>query len=233
MTSRSLLRAAGRVGLATTPLWLAACVSVGLGGDVPAQAHYRLHDSAGVGAATGAVVGASMPARLPAPLVPALVIQPLPADATADTISVAYSPRPNVFGYYQFASWSERPVRQLPRLLQQRLEARGIAQAVGMVGEPLRADWLLTLSIETLHHDTSTVPGSGRVTLSAELFDRRDRSRVARQRFDASVPAAIADAPAATAAISQAMSQTFDALVPWLEAALPPAVAKAAAVVAR
>lgn len=227
MTNRSPRRAAWRGLLATTPLWLGACVSVGLGGDVPAQAHYRLHDRAVSSA------GGGTPARLPAPLVPALVIQPLPADATADTISVAYSPRPNVFGFYQFASWSERPVRQVPRLLQQRLEARGIAQAVGLVGEPLRADWLLTLSIETLHHDTSTVPGSGRVTLSAELFDRRDRSRVARQRFDASVPAASADAPAATAAISQAMGQTFDALVPWLEAALPPAVAKAAAVVAR
>lgn len=220
MTNRSRRRTAWRVLLAGAPLWLGACVSVGLGGDVPAQAHYRLHDSAVAGAA----------ARLPAPLVPALLLQPLPADATADTISVAYSPRSNVFGYYQFASWSERPVRQLPRLLQQRLEARGIANAIGVIGEPLRADWLLTLSIETLHHDTSTVPGSGRVTLTAELFDRRDRSRVARQRFDASVPAASADAPAATAAISQAMSQTFDALVPWLEAALPPAVAKAAAV---
>ncbi len=227
MTNRPPRRAAWRGLLATTPLWLAACVSVGLGGDVPAQAHYRLHDSAVSG------VGAGTPARLPAPLVPALLIQPLPADATADTISVAYSPRANVFGYYQFASWSERPVRQLPRLLQQRLEARGIANAIGVIGEPLRADWLLTLSIETLHHDTSTAPGSGRVTLTAELFDRRDRSRVARQRFDAIVPAASADAPAATAAISQAMGQAFDALVPWLEAALPPAVAKPAAVVAR
>lgn len=225
MTKRSLRSVALNRLAWFAPLLLGACVSVGLGGDVPAQAHYRLHDNAFAGTSASATA----PARLPAPLVPALVIQPLPADATADTISVAYSPRPNVFGYYQFASWSERPVRQVPRLLQQRLEARGIANAIGVIGEPLRADWLLTLSIETLHHDTSTAPSNGRVTLTAELFDRRDRSRVTRQRFDVSVPAASADAPAATAAISQALTQTFDAMVPWLEAALPPAVAKAAA----
>ena len=191
---------------------LTACVSVGIGTDVPLQAHYLLHDAA-------------VPApRRAAPVVAALSIQALPADATADTAAIAYSQRANEFAYYQFASWTERPVRRVPRLLQQRLEARGVAGAVGMVGEPVRADWLLTLAIDTLHHDAAALPGQGRVALTAELFDRRNRTRIARRQFVATAATASADAPAAAAALSQALTQVFDRLVPWLETELQQAV---------
>jgi ABC-type uncharacterized transport system auxiliary subunit len=194
---------------------LSGCVSVGLGGDVPAQAQYRLSDQA------------TPVQRLPAPIVPALLIQPLPADATGDTVSIAYSRRPHEFAHYQFASWTERPLRQLPRLLQQRLEARGIASAVGVIGEPMRADWLLTVAIDTLHHDMSVPPGQGRVAITAELFDRRNRARIARRQFEVAVPAASADAPAAATAMSSAVTQAFDQLLPWLEVELQQAAAKA------
>jgi len=210
-----------KLGLATAllgSLMLSACVSVGLGGDAPAQAHYLLADSAASAAAA---------ARRAQPVVPALALQALPADASADTAALAYSQRPNEFAYYQFAQWTERPVRRVPRLLQQRLEARGLAGAVAMLGEPARADWLVTVAIDSLHHDVSTLPGQGRVALTVELFDRRNRTRIARRQFEAAVPAASATAPAAAAAISSALSQTFDALVPWLDGELQRAVAAA------
>jgi ABC-type uncharacterized transport system auxiliary subunit len=159
--------------------------------------------------------------------VPALLVQAVAADAAADTASIAYSPRPQQFAQYQFASWTERPLRQVPRLLQQRLEARGVAAAVGLLGEPMRADWLLTIAIDRLHHDVSAAPGQGRVALTVELFDRRERTRVARQHFEASVPAAQADAPAGATAMSAALTQAFDRLVPWLEAELQRAAAAA------
>ena len=151
------------------------------------------------------------------------------ADAAADTVAIAYSRRANEFAHYQFATWTERPLRQVPRLLQQRLEARGVAGAVGVIGEPLRTDWLLTVAIDTLHHDVSAPPGQARVAITAEVFDRRSRTRISRRQFSVAVPTARADAPAATAAISQALTQVFDDLVPGLEAALPPAIANAAA----
>ena len=194
---------------------LAGCVSVGLGGDVPAQAQYRLNDMA------------TSAQRLPAPIVPALLIQPLPADATGDTVSIAYSRRPHEFAHYQFASWTERPLRQLPRLLQQRLEQRGVANAVGVIGEPMRADWLLAIAIDTLHHDVSDPPGQGRVAITAELFDRRNRMRISRRQFAVAVPSASADAPAAAVAMSAALTQVFDQLLPWLEVELQQAAAKA------
>jgi ABC-type uncharacterized transport system auxiliary subunit len=196
-------------------LLLAGCVSVGLGGDVPAQAQYRLNDMA------------TSAQRLPAPIVPALLIQPQPADATGDTVSIAYSRRPHEFAHYQFASWTERPLRQLPRLLQQRLEQRGVANAVGVIGEPMRADWLLAIAIDTLHHDVSDPPGQGRVAITAELFDRRNRARIARRQFAVAVPSASADAPAAAVAMSAALAQVFDQLLPWLEVELQQAAAKA------
>ncbi len=201
--------------VAMLSMGLAACVSVGIGTDAPLQAQYRLHDAA------------PAPVRRAEPLVPALLIQALPADATADSVAIAYSRRANEFAYYQLAAWTERPVRQLPRLLQQRLEARGVAAAVGLVGDPLRGDWLLTLGIDALHHDVSASPGQGRVALTAELFDRRTRGRIARRQFVIEAPAASADAPGAAAAMSVALTQAFDGLLPWLETELQRAAAAA------
>lgn len=195
-------------------LALAACVSVGVGGDGAPHAYHVLGDP-----------GAS--ARRAEPLVSALLIQLLPADAVADTVSIAYSRRANELAFYQLASWSERPVRRLPRLLQRRLEAAGVASAVGVLGEPLRADWLLTIGIDTLHHDVAAPPGQARFALTAELFDRRSRTRIARRQFEASAPCASADSAAAAAALSQAVARVFDALVPWVERELQAAAAKA------
>lgn len=192
---------------------LAGCISVGSSGGGAAQASYQLHDMA-----------APTPRRSQ-PLVAALLIQPLPASTLADTAAIAYSRRAHEFAFYQLASWTERPVRALPRLLQRRLEASGMAGAVGLLGDPLRADWLLAVAIDTLHHDVSAEPGTARLALTVELFDRRDRSRVARRQFVADVPAARADSAAAAQAMSQAMSTAFDALVPWLDDELQRAVA--------
>lgn len=194
---------------------LAGCVSVGLGGDVPSQVQYLLADR-----------GAAPVQRRPEPLVAALLIQPVSADASADTAPIAYSRRPGEFAYYQFAAWTERPVRQVPRLLQQRLEARGVAGAVGLVGDPITADWLLSVAVDSIHHDVSAAPGQARIALTIELFDRRNRSRVARRQFEAAVPTTKEDAPAAAAAMASALGQVFDALVPWLETELQRAAAK-------
>ncbi|WP_164886928.1 ABC-type transport auxiliary lipoprotein family protein [Piscinibacter defluvii] len=195
---------------------LGGCVSVGIGNEAALDTQFALRD-AGAGAA---------PARRAQTVVPALVIQAVPADALGDTTAIAYSRRPGEYAFYQLASWTERPVRALPRLLQRRLEASGLAGAVGLAGEPLRSDWLLQLGVDAVVHDLASEPGAGRIALTLELFDRRSRTRVARRSFEASVPAQRADSAAAVAALSQALAQVFDAALPWLEAELQrPAVA--------
>jgi ABC-type uncharacterized transport system auxiliary subunit len=191
------------------PWLLVGCVSVGIGGEAALHTHHVLRDDAPV----------PVP-RLSQPLVGALLIQALPADALVDTASIAYSRRTHEFAFYQLASWADRPTRELPRLLQRRLEARGVAAAVGTLGGPLRADWLLSLRIDTLHHDVSAVPGTARFALSVELFDRRSHVSLARRRFEASAATPTPDSAAAAAALSRCVTQVFDALLPWLEGEL-------------
>ena len=210
------MRRAARWGIGLlAPLLLSACFSIGTGSEAGPQLHRQLVDA-----------GAE-PARRAQPLVQALLIQPLPADALADTVSIAYSRSSHEFAFYQLATWTERPVRQLPRLLQQRLEARGVAAAVGLLGEPLRADWLLTLAVDTLHHDVSLPPGQARLAVTVELFDRRSQARAARRSVTASVPTARADSSAAAAAMSQAVAAVFYEMLPWLEDELQRALAAA------
>ena len=206
---RAAVPAALRGVLLGAAVALAGCVSIGAGGDTAAQVQLELRDAA-----------AAPPARRAEPLVGALLVQPQPGSALADTMSIAYSQREHQHAFYQLATWTERPVRQLPRLLQRRLEARGVAGAVGLLGDPMRADWLLTLGVDALHHDLRVPPGEGRLVITVDLFDRRSRIRVAQRRFEASVPAARADSAAAADALSAATAVAFDALVPWLEAEL-------------
>lgn len=205
---RTALSGLGALVSALVSALLAGCVTVGSGEGTPVQLSYELSDVA------------PAPTRRDKPLVDALLIQPLPGSALADTASMAYSRQPNEFAFYQLATWTERPVRHLPRLVQRRLEARGVATAVGLVGEPLRGDWLLTLSIETLHHDVAAPPGTARFAMTAEIYDRRNRSRLARQQFTAQVATARADSAAAADALSRAFSTSLDEMLPWLETQL-------------
>lgn len=197
---------ARRACLGVCAIALAACVSVDVASNAPATVQLSLRDAA-VGAAS----------RRAAPLVDALLIQAQPADALADTLSVAYSRREGEYAFYQLATWTERPVRQLPRLLQRRLEARGVAGAVGLAGDPMRADWLLMLGVDTIVHDVRAAPGAARLAITAELFDRRTRTRLAMRRFEAVEPSARADSAAAAQAMAVAVGRAYDELVPWLE----------------
>lgn len=196
----------------TAPAWLAGCMSVSVGEDRAPKVQLALRD------------GGAMPVARAAPLVDALLIQTLPGDALVDSAAIVYSRREHEYASYQLATWTDRPLRALPRLLQQRLDGRGVAGAVGLVGDPLRADWLVVLTVEALVHDVSTEPGTARVALGVQVVDRRRRARVAQRRFAAAVPSARADASAAVAAMSAAVGELFDAVVPWLEGELQRAV---------
>jgi len=204
LTRRHVMWAATALSGAT----LGGCMSLG-GSEAVPTLHHRLRDP-GLAAVT---------IRTP-PLRDALLVQALAGGTLVDTLAMAYARQPHVYAYYQHAFWTERPLRQVPRLLQQRLQSRGVATAVGLMGEPLRADWLLTVAVDSLHHDASSEPGVGRVRLTLELVDRRSRQRAARRSFEADSPLPSADATGAAAALSQALARTFDEAVPWLEDAL-------------
>jgi ABC-type uncharacterized transport system auxiliary subunit len=190
---------------------VSACVSVDVANEPRAERLYVLHDAGLAGQARGA------------PRVPVLLVQALPSAAVAETLSIAYSPRPHELAYYQLAHWTDRPVRSIPRHLVQRLEAAGLSGAVGEFGGPLSGDWLLTLQVQRLEHDIAAPPGVAQLNFVAELFDRRQPGRVASAQFEAAVPVASADSAAAAEALSRALGNAFDALVVWLDERLPAA----------
>jgi len=192
---------------------LAGCVSVQLGGDGARHVDLVLADAR-----------PAMPRR-DAPAVRTLLIQAVPADPLANTRSIAYARSPGAREFYQLASWTEPPRQAIARLLQQRLETRGTAEAVGLLGQPIAGDWLLAVGVEAVYHDVATEPGTARLALRAELIDRRARSLAARRTFEATVPVERADSAAAAVALGRAAADIFDALVPWLENELTRATA--------
>jgi len=199
-----------RAAVAAMAALLAGCVSVSVGNsDAPGIVYYLLAD-----ARAAAAIAPAAGARAP------LAIQPFGSDPIADSTAMVYSRRPGERAFYQFASWAERPSRRLALLVQQRLESRGTFTSVTQLGQPVNADWLLTLALETVVHDVSTTPGRAQLTLRAELIRRADRTRVAQRVFTAAPPVAEAAAPAAVAAFAAATADVLDELAPWVEAAV-------------
>ena len=194
-----------RFAWALIALLLAGCVSVDVGGDSMVRTHYVLSDAG------------PMPARRATPVADSLLIQGDDGDPIAETRSIAYARRPGERASYQLATWTDRPARRIPQLLQRRIEASGSFRAVAALGQPLNADWLLTVAIDDIHHDVVTEPGRAKLTVRASLFDRRRRALVAQRSFSADVPVAEANAAATVAAMNRGVAQVLDALVPWLE----------------
>jgi ABC-type uncharacterized transport system auxiliary subunit len=157
------------------------------------------------------------PPRRAAPVAEALLIQTEAGDPIADSLSIAYARRNGERALYQLATWSDRPSRRIPQLVQRRLEARGSFAAVAMLGQPLAADWQLALAIDDIHHDLTSEPGRARLAVRAALYDRHNRGLAAQRTF--TVEVAVTEAKSATAAVAmgQSVAGVLDALVPWIE----------------
>ena len=196
-------------------LLLTGCVTVDIGGEGVAQTQYVLGDAG------------PMPSRRATPVAGSLLIQGDTGDPLADTLSIAYARRAGERSVYQLATWTDRPSRRIPQLLQRRLEARGSFGAVAALGQPLHADWMLALAIDDIHHDIASEPGHAQLTVRATLFDRRIRALVALRSFSADVTVPEAKSAAAAAAMNRAVAQVLDALVPWLEEAVDRAMRNA------
>ena len=106
--------------------------------------------------------------------------------------------------FYQFASWTDRPSERVVHLLTERIEARQIFDSVARLGSGVGGGLILNVGVNEIVHDVGT--GTARVEVTAELIERRGRNLVERKRFTASAPVAQENAPAAVAALSQALT---------------------------
>ena len=190
---------------------VAGCFSIGLGGEASALAQYRLTD-----------LSPKVEPRA-TPIERRLLLSTLPSESIGDTYSMAYTRAAQQRQFYQFASWTDRPSDRVVNLLSERIEARRIFESVARLGSGVGGGLILNVGVNEVVHDVTA--GTARIELTAELIERRGRHLVERKRFSASAPVTQENAPAAVAALSQALTTVLDEFVPWLERvadALPP-----------
>ena len=150
-----------------------------------------------------------------------LLLAPATVSGFYDTQGIAYSRSSGMRAYYQYHSWTEPPGRRIDALLAARLERSGAFRTVASVTSAVRGELVLSASLGELYHDAAVAPGSGRVSLTAELTDPARRMLVARRSFAASASAASYDAPGAVQALNQALGSLLDELVAWVDETAP------------
>lgn len=161
------------------------------------------------------------PARAPAAgarLDLTLLLTTGPTPALYDSDRIVFTTDGPSRSYYQYSNWSERPARRILTLAEARLAARGRFRSVAQTLSGVRGDLVLTLRLDDLTHDASSVPGRARVTVGAEIVEWRARRLVARETFAQAADASSADARGAAQAASVAVTAVLDALAPWAEA---------------
>ena len=150
-----------------------------------------------------------------------LLLAPTTVSGFYDTQGIAYSRSSGMRAYYQYHSWTEPPGRRIDELLAARLERSGAFRTVASVTSAVRGELVLSTYLAELYHDAAVVPGSGRVSLTAELTDPARRMLVARRSFAASASAASYDAPGAVQALNQALGTLLDELAAWVDETAP------------
>jgi cholesterol transport system auxiliary component len=199
-----------RWALAALACVLTACIS---SGPRDVQRYYVLEDSRSSGSKAEPASEAGRKATL--------LLAPATVSGFYDTQGIAYSPRSGMRAYYQYHSWTEAPGRRIDELVAARLERSGAFRTVASVTSAVRGELVLSTYLTELYHDAAVAPGTGRVSLTAELTDPVRRMLVARRSFSASASAPSFDAPGAVQALNQALGTLLDELVAWVDEAAP------------
>lgn len=166
----------------------------------------------------------SRPAPSPTPrdrTGPVVLVAVHQASALYEGTGIVYSRGEAGQSYYQLASWTERPSRRLGLLVQRRLAAAAAAGDLTIGDAALdtsgvRGDWILGLRLAQLHHDTTTRPNRAVVVVEADLLDWRQRRMIDRTVFSATSDLASEDAPAAVAAMNQALTRVLGDIERWV-----------------
>jgi ABC-type uncharacterized transport system auxiliary subunit len=124
-----------------------------------------------------------------------------------DTQDIAFSRAPGQRAYYQFNRWTERPHRAIQAVLEARLG-----------GSPGQGDWILGAQLVEIYHDATEVPGTARITVTAQLVARASGTLVARRTFTRTAPAASHDAPGAVRGFNEALALLVGDIEAWVAA---------------
>jgi len=180
---------------------LAACAGLGPG---PAQRYFVLEPT------PSRLVAATMKRDA------TLLVAPTTASAFYDTQEIIFSRSAGQRAYYQYSSWTEPPNRTLGALLAMRLDQGGVFRGVAETTSSVRGSLLLRTHVVELYHDATSMPGSAKVAISAELSDSAGRRMLARRTFVASVPVRSYDAAGAIQGFNEAFGAILDDIASWV-----------------
>jgi cholesterol transport system auxiliary component len=200
------MRTTTRIVIATATAALAGCLSFG---QQETQRYYVLE-------AARANARAILPSRSST-----LLITPATASGFYETPEIVYSRAPGERAYYQLSAWTERPNQRITELLMMRLERAGLFRTVASAASGVQGDVVLNTHLAEFFHDSSTAPGTVKVTIAAALIDPTRRTVFARRTFEQSAAAATYDAAGAVQAFNKATAAILDDISEWVDASAP------------
>jgi len=116
------------------------------------------------------------------------------ASSFYDSEAIAYSRSPGTRGYYQLNSWTEPPARRIGELLARRASGNSP---------------VLNLHLIEMYHDAAASPGTVRVSLAAELPNKK-------KIFTGTAAAASFDAQGAVKGFNEAVGRMLDEMETWI-----------------
>lgn len=144
-----------------------------------------------------------------------LVIEVPVAAAGLDTTRVALYRQALELEYYARANWTDRAPVMVQSLLVESFENSGRIVAVGRESLGLRADYVLKLEMREFQAEYLGDVPSAHIRLNAKLVAMPERSIVAAERFDISVPAGADSMESVVAAFDLALGKVLRDIVGW------------------
>lgn len=146
---------------------------------------------------------------------PSLLLMPTTAPAFYDAQPIVYSRSPGTRVYYQLNNWVEAPSRRFCALLGGRLRESGAFAGVATTSDGVGGNLVLRTDLEEIYLDASGGGGIARISVTATLTDRSNRSIVGRRRFAASAPASTVDVQGVVQGFDAALGPLLDEIVAW------------------
>lgn len=144
-----------------------------------------------------------------------LQVQEPYAGETISAPNLLVMPTPAVYEVFPAARWRDPPPMLVGTLLLQAFEQSGRIVGVDRAASGVNTDYVLSSELRDFQIEIIAGAPRAKVTLHARLLGFADNRIVAARTFEASVPAAAADATSASNALESALSQLLPQVRDW------------------
>ncbi len=144
-----------------------------------------------------------------------LQVQEPYAGETISAPNLLVMPTPAVYEVFPAARWRDPPPMLVGTLLLQAFEQSGRIVGVDRAASGVNTDYVLSSELRDFQIEIIAGTPRAKVTLHARLLGFADNRIVAARTFEASVPAAAADATSASNALESALAQLLPQVRDW------------------